>query len=172
MALRPSAALFAVPVLALLLGSTSGCDPEASELRSLDLAELPERFACDDVTAIAASADGSEALLIGIEDGLAAAALAGDAPIEAVYELPDPRLTVRWVAGSNVYDGHCGRVGQGTWRLDARRDAIAGTLSVRLSPNPEGGLTLDAALDELLLAGEHDWAVYSLTTELDSLPVD
>jgi hypothetical protein len=174
MALRPPLAVFAVPILALLLTSASGCDPEPSELRSLDLADLSERFACDDVTAIAASADGSEALLIGVEDGLVAAALAADGPIEAVYELPDPRLTVRWVAGSNVYGGHCGRVVQqdaGEWRLDARHDAIAGTLAVRLRAGADGSLVLDADLDELVLADEQQRTVYTLTTELDGLPV-
>ncbi len=149
MAFRPVSLVLAVPALGLLL--SLGCG-ESEQVRALDIAELPERFACDDVTVVAATPDGAEALLIGVEDGLAAAALESSEVVEAEYELPDERLTVRWVAGSNVYEGHCGRDNGSKWRLDDRRDAISGTIAVRVTPTPEGTLTFSARLDELLLA--------------------
>lgn len=169
---HPSMALMALPLLGLVL--SLGCD-DPEQLRSLDLAELPERFACQDVTVVAANLEGSEALMIGVEDGLAAAALASGEAIEAQYALPDDRLIVRWVEGSNVYEGHCGRDSGGKWRLDERREAISGTISVRITPDPEGKLTLSAQLDELLLVplDDADAPVYELeATHLDGLHVD
>lgn len=172
MAWRPPAAWSAVPLLGLLL--SAGCDTGDEQLRSLDLGELSERFACDDVTVVAATPDGSEALLVGVEDGLVAAAYTSNEVVEAVYELPDDRLTVRWVSGSNVYGGHCGREGAGAWRLDDRNDAIAGTLAVRLTPTADG-VVLSAEFDELVLAPSEalDHPVYVVAPgQLDGLTVD
>ncbi|MFO7561071.1 MAG: hypothetical protein R6X02_00380 [Enhygromyxa sp.] len=166
--LRP---LLVVPLLALALGV--GCD-DAEQLRALDLAELPERFACDDVTVVAASPEGSEALLIGVQDGLVAAARESGESVEAEYELPDDRLVVRWVSGSNVYAGHCGRDSGEQWQLDQRRDAIAGHIAIRIEPSPDGGLSVSASLDDLLLAPSRADAgpAYELsTTALEGLPL-
>lgn len=143
----------ALPVLGLAL--CLGCDLELDDdSYSLDADALSERFACADVTVVAANDDGSEALLIGVEDGLAAAALAGAAPIAAEYELPDERLTVRWVAGTNVYQGHCGRDSGEPWQLDHRLDAVAGHISVVVEPRPDGTLAVTAELADLLLEAD------------------
>lgn len=170
MASRPPWSLAAVT---LALALCSGCDDaEDDDVRALDLADLPERFACDDVTVVAAAIDGSEALLIGVEDGLAAAARKSGEVIEAEYTLPNERLIVRWVAGSNVYAGHCGRARGDAWKLDERSDAITGQLAIRITPHSDGRLMVSATLDELLLAPTHPGAgpVYELSTStLDGL---
>jgi hypothetical protein len=165
----PLSAMVATLALALL----PSCD-EAEELRALDLAELPERFACDDVTVVAATVDGREAFLIGVQDGLALAAHESGEPIEAEYQLPDPRLTVRWVAGSNVYAGQCGRDSGDEWRLDARSDAVSGHIEIRVTPEPDGTLSVSAKLDDLLLAPtDASGPVYELeATQLDRLPLN
>jgi hypothetical protein len=161
-----------LPLLLLGLVLSVGCD-DPEHLRSLDLAELPERFACNDVTMVAATVDGSEALLVGIADALAAKAKTSGEMIEADYELPDERLTVRWVAGSNVAQGQCGRDGGGTWRLDERREAVAGHINVRVIPEADGRLTLSASFDEILLESANTKATtYELTTHLDRLPLE
>jgi hypothetical protein len=138
-----------LPILGLVLGL--GCDGQA-DLRALDATDLPERFACGDLTMVAASPDGGEALLIGIDDGLAAEALASGEAVHAEYELPDERLTVRWVAGTNVYQGQCGRDSGESWQLDARLDALAGHIHVRVQPSSDGKLELRAQLDDVVLA--------------------
>lgn len=144
--------LLVLPVLALAL-FTSGCDDDDSEEYSdLDANALDERFACDDLTVVAAESTGSRALLIGIDDGLAASVLATGVPVETSYALPDERILVRFVEGNNVYQGHCGRDNGSEWELDERTDAVAGTVFVRLTPDGEGGLMLDAELGDLLLA--------------------
>ena len=165
--LRPPAWL-AIPALGLAL--SLGCDDPES-LRALDLAELPERFACDDVTVVAASVDGSEALLLGVEDGLAAAARESGEIVEAEYDLPDDRLIVRWVLGSNVYVGHCGRDSGEDWQLDQRSDAIAGHVAIRVEPVSDGSLIVSATLDDLLLAPSRSGGpIYELSsTALDGL---
>lgn len=166
----PLSALLAV--LALGLAPSLACD-DAQELRSLDLAELPERFACEDVTVVAATADGSEALLIGVQDNLALAAHESGALVEADYQLPDSRLTVRWVSGTNVYAGQCGRDSGEQWRLDERRDAVSGHIAIRITPELDGTLSVSAALDELLLApSDASGPVFELSaTQLDRLPL-
>jgi len=169
MAFRP---LLALPLLGLTL--IFACD-DPDQLRALDLDELPERFACADLTLVAATPDGSEALLVGIDDGLAAAARASGAPTEATYELPDSRLTVRWVAGNNVYQHQCGRDTGGSWRLDERREAITGQITVLISPAADGSLTLNATLDELVLApmSATETSTYELAlTELETLVLE
>lgn len=167
MAFRP---LLALPLLGLAL--LSACD-EPEQLRALDLAELPERFACADLTLVAAAFDGSEALLIGIDDGLAAAARASAVPVEAEYELPDPRLTVRWVAGTNVYQGNCDRDSGGSWRLEQRHHAITGQITVRISPTEAGALALGTTLEGLVLTpigSDDQTASYELApTQLETL---
>lgn len=170
MAFRPPSALLAIPALGLAL--SLGCD-DAEQLRALDLTELSERFACDDVTVVAASEDGSEALLIGVQDGLAAAARESGELIEAEYVLPDDRLIVRWVAGSNVYAGHCGRDSGEQWQLDQRSDAVTGHIAIRIAPELDGSLTVSATLDDLLLApsdASHG-PVYELETSELALPL-
>jgi hypothetical protein len=164
--------LLALPLLGLVLGLAACDDPE--HLRALDTDDLPDRFACDDVTAIAASPDASEALLIGIDDGLAAAALATEAPVHAEYELPDDRLTVRWVAGANVYEGHCGRNNGEPWELDARMDAFTGRVRVAVEPRADGGLALTAELFDVVLAEDGPWtADLALEpTRFNDLPID
>lgn len=174
----PFAASFAAPfaamvaALAFVLMSSSGCD-HAEQLRELDLAELSERFACADVTVIAAAEDGSEALLIGVRDGLAQTTYQTGEPSEGSYELPDPRLTVRWVTGSNVYAGECGRDTGQQWRLDQRRDAIRGHIAIQVTPERDGTLSVSASLDELLLAAsDDDGPLYELeATQLERLPL-
>jgi hypothetical protein len=168
---RSPLALLAIPLLGLAL--TVGCD-DADELRAIDLAELPERFACDDVTVVAASVDGSEALLLGVEDGLAAAALELGEIVEAEYALPDERLTVRWVSGSNVYAGHCGRDSGETWKLDQRSDAVSGRVAIRIAPNSDGSLSVSASLVDLLLAPSRAGAgpMFELSaTSFEGLPL-
>jgi hypothetical protein len=157
-------------MLALGLAPSLGCD-DAEELRALDLAELPERFACEDVTVVAATLDGSEALLIGVQDNLALEVHESGELVEAEYELPDPRLTVRWVAGSNVYAGQCGLDSGEQWRLDERRDAVSGHISIRVTPEQDGTLSVSATLEGLLLAPtDASGPVYELsTTQLDRL---
>lgn len=141
--------LTAAGVLALAL--TAGCvEPEA--LEDLDPSELDERFACDDLTVVAASRDAHSALLVGIDDGLVAATLATGQPTEELYELPDERLTVRWVSGSNVYQGHCGRDSGEPWALDERSDAVTGQMHVRVVPGPGKSVRLEAELRDVILA--------------------
>jgi hypothetical protein len=153
-----------LPILGLVLGL--GCDGEA-ELRGLDATELPERFACGDLTLVAASPSADEALLIGIDDGLAAEALESGAVVHADYELPDERLTVRWVAGTNVYQGQCGRDSGESWQLDARLDALAGHVHVTVEPRADGKLELRAQIDDVLLADD----VWLGATDLE-LPIE
>lgn len=148
-----------LPILGLVLGL--GCDGQ-DDLRALDAAELPERFACGDLTMVAASPDGGEALLIGIDDGLAAEALESGEAVHAEYELPDERLTVRWVAGTNVYQGQCGRDTGESWQLDARLDALAGHIHVRVDPRQDGTLELHAEIEDVVLADD----VWLGTTDL------
>lgn len=170
--------LLATPVLALVLALAGGCDAQGLDAESLDAESLDERFACDDLTVVAADPMGEEALLLGIDDGLAAAVLASGQPVEMEYALPDERLTVRWVEGSNVYLGHCGRDKGTPWELEERTDAVAGTLTVRLAPRPEGapkGLVLDAELSGVVLADDEGEAQLELEidqTELVGIPVD
>jgi hypothetical protein len=153
-----------LPILGLMVGI--GCDA-AQEMQPLDTIDLPERFACDDLTLVAASPDGDEALLIGIEDGLAAAALESGEVVQAEYELPDERLTVRWVAGSNVYRGQCGRDNGEAWHLDARLDAVSGHIHVLVDPRPDGQLDVRAQIDEVVL----DDGAWLVGTDL-ALPVE
>jgi hypothetical protein len=172
MALRtPLSAVLALLVLGL--APNLGCD-DAEELRAIDLAELPERFACEDVTVIAANDDGSEALLIGVQDNLALAAHESGELVEAEYQLPDPRLTVRWVAGSNVYAGQCGRDSGEQWRLDERHDAVSGHIAIRVTPELDGSLSVSAELEDLLLApADAGGPSYELSaTQLDRLPLN
>jgi hypothetical protein len=140
-----------LPILGLVLGL--GCDGQ-DDLRALDAAELPERFACGDLTMVAASPDGGEALLIGIDDGLAAEALGSGEAVYADYALPDERLTVRWVAGTNVYQGQCGRDTGESWQLDARLDALAGHIQVRVDPHHDGTLELHVEIEDVMLADD------------------
>ncbi len=139
----------------LTLVPSLGCD-DADEPRSLNLAELPERFACDDVTVVATTDDASQALLIGVEDGLAAAAYESGEFVEKVYTLPDDRLVVRWVGGNNVVEGRCGFEADGEWRLDERHDAVSGTIRVRLTPKLKdpNTLILSAQLDDMVFAAD------------------
>lgn len=153
-----------LPILGLVLGF--GCDA-AQEMSALDTVDLPERFACGDLTMVAASPDGDEALLIGIDDGLAAAALESGEVVHAEYELPDERLTVRWVAGTNVYQGQCGRDNGEAWQLDARLDAVSGRIHVRVDPGPDGQLELYAEIDDVVLDDE----VWLVGTDL-ALPIE
>jgi hypothetical protein len=171
MAFRPLPAVLAIPALGLAL--SLGCD-HSEELQSLDLAELPERFACDDVTVVAATADGSEALMIGVQDGLAAAAHESGEIVEGHYQLPDERLTVRWVAGSNVYAGLCGLDSGSEWQVHERRDAVTGHIAIRVTPDEHGTLSVSAELEDLLLAStDSDGPVYELAaTQLESLPLN
>jgi hypothetical protein len=141
-----------LPILGLVLGI--GCDAQEDDLRALDATALPERFACGDLTMVAASSDAGEALMIGIDDGLAAEAIASGEVVHADYELPDERLTVRWVAGTNVYQGQCGRDTGESWQLDARLDALAGRIQVRVEPREDGKLELHAELDDVVLADD------------------
>jgi hypothetical protein len=170
MAFRPLSAMLAIPVLMLAL--SLGCD-DSETMHALDLAELPERFACEDVTVVAATIDGTEALLLGVEDGLAQAAHESGEVVEAEYQLPDERLIVRWVAGSNVYAGQCGLDSGDEWRLDARRDAISGHITIRVTPEQDGTLSVSAVLDEVLLASsDAHGPIYELsTTHLERLPL-
>ena len=169
MAFRPPWVLLAIPALGLAL--SLGCD-DAEQLHALDLAELTERFACDDVTVVAASVDGSEALLLGVQDGLAAEARESGEIVEAEYQLPDDRLIVRWVAGSNVYAGHCGRDSGQEWKLVQRSDAVTGHIAIRIVPAPDGSLTVSAELDELLLAPTmSDGPLYQLSATELALPL-
>jgi hypothetical protein len=140
-----------LPILGLVLGL--GCDSEADQ-QALDATVLNERFACGDLTMVAASPDAGEALLIGIDDGLAAEALASGEVVHADYELPDERLTVRWVAGTNVYQGQCGRDNGESWQLDTRLDALAGHIHVRVEPREDGTLELRAELDDVVLGDD------------------
>jgi hypothetical protein len=151
-------------LLGLSLGL--GCDAEDG-LHALDADALPERFACGDLTLVAASEAGDEALLIGIDDGLAAAAAESGEVVIADYELPDERLTVRWVAGNNVYQGQCGRDNGGSWQLDTRLDAHAGHIRVRVEPHGDGGLEVVAHIDDIMLADD----MWMPGTEL-ALPIE
>jgi hypothetical protein len=160
----PRLALLVLPIVGLVLGI--GCDAEP-EMQALDTTHLPERFACGDLTLVAASPDGDEALLLGIDDGLAAAALESGEVVEAEYELPDERITVRWVAGSNVYRGQCGRDSGEAWQLHARRDAVSGHVHVLVDPGPDGQLDVRAQIDEVVL----DDGVWLVGTNL-ALPVE
>jgi hypothetical protein len=170
MAFRSPLALLAIPALGLAL--SLGCDDDSAQLQSLDIAELPERVACEDVTVVAATVDGSEALLIGVQDGLAATAHESGEVVEAEYELPDERLVVRWVAGSNVYAGHCGLDSGAEWQVDERRDAVTGHIAIRITPETDGTLSVSATLEDLLLAAEASGRVYELAaTRLESLPL-
>lgn len=153
-----------LPILGLVLGL--GCDAEA-DLRALDATDLPERFACGDLTMVAASPDGEAALLIGIDDGLAAEAIESGEVVHADYELPDERLTVRWVAGTNVYQGQCGRDSGESWQLEARLDALAGHVHVRVEPRADGKLELRAEIDDVVLADD----VWLAATALE-LPIE
>lgn len=166
--------LLALPVLALAL--VTGCG-EAAEFEALDLdaSELDERFACDDLTVVAASPDGERALLLGIDDGLAATVLSTGAPVEATYSLPDDRLTVRWVEGHNVYQGHCGRDSGMEWELDARNDAFTGEVAITLAPSTDGSLVLSAQLRDVVLSddeGEFEAELFIAATDLENIPVD
>jgi hypothetical protein len=149
-----------LPLLGLVLGL--GCDGE-DDVRAVDATALHERFACGDLTMVAASPDADEALLIGIDDGLAAEAIESGEVVHADYELPDERLTVRWVAGTNVYQGQCGRDSGESWQLDARLDALAGHIRVRVEPRDDGKLELHAELDDVVLADD----VWLGTTEIE-----
>jgi hypothetical protein len=144
----------ASPRLALLLlGLVLGCD-DAADMHALDTTDLPERFACGDLTMVVASPDGDEALLIGIDDGLAAEAVESGEVVHADYELPDERLTVRWVAGTNVYQGQCGRDNGEPWQLDTRLDALEGHIEVRIDPRPNHKLELHVEIDDVVLADD------------------
>ncbi|PRP91999.1 hypothetical protein ENSA5_52100 [Enhygromyxa salina] len=140
-----------VPALGLVL--SLGCD-DGDELRSLDASEFDERSACGDVTMVAATADGSEALLLGIEDELVARAHDQGEAVVADYELPDDRVTVRWAAGANVYQGHCGLDNGELWRLDARKDALVGHVFVRVEPTEDGALSLTAELADVVFVAD------------------
>lgn len=140
-----------LPLFCVFLGL--GCDDDGA-LRALDADTLPERFACGDLTMVAASPAGDEALVIGIDDGLAATAAESGEVVHAHYELPDERLTVRWVAGSNVYQGQCGRDNGGSWELDTRLDAVAGRIDVLIEPHGDGELELRAKIDDVVLADD------------------
>jgi hypothetical protein len=133
--------------IACSLGVFAGCDVEEGAMASLDAQALPEQFACGDVTAVAAAPDGSEALLIGIDDGLAESARDSDARIVEHYTLPDPRVTVRWVVGTNVYQGQCGRDLGGPWALDERLDALDGQVVVEVERGLDGELALHARIE-------------------------
>ncbi|NVB41890.1 hypothetical protein G6O69_28930 [Pseudenhygromyxa sp. WMMC2535] len=150
--------------LALFAGlSTLGCDLEDDELRALDLEVLDERFACGDVTVVAASPDGSEALFLGIEDGLAAELAAHGGVVEAHYTLPDDRLTLRWVTGSNVYQGQCGRSSDRPWHIDDRHEGAEGELTIRLEPGVQGEAAITAQFDYVLFVDtEEDEPSYEL----------
>jgi hypothetical protein len=141
-----------LPLLGVALGL--GCDEGRDDPLALDADALPERFACGDLTMVAASPAGDEALLIGIDDGLAATATESGEVVHADYELPDERLTVRWVAGNNVYQGQCGRDGGGSWQLDTRLDALAGHIRVRVEPHGDGTLGVVAEIDDVVLADD------------------
>jgi hypothetical protein len=156
----PRLALMMLPVLALVLGL--GCDA-AEDIHALDTTDLPEQFACGDLTMVAASPDGAEALLIGIDDGLAAAAVESGKVVHADYELPDDRLTVRWVAGNNVYQGQCGRDNGEAWKLDSRLDALGGHIHVRIDPRSDGKLELRAEIEDVMLADD----VWLVGTDLE-----
>jgi hypothetical protein len=147
---RLSTIVMALSLITLV--PTLGCDD--ADQRSLDLRDLPERFACDDVTVVATTEDASQALLIGIEDGLAAAAFDAGETVEAIYTLPDDRLTIRFVGGSNVVEGRCGHEAEGEWRLDERLDAVAGTIHVRLTPKSDDNLSFRAELHDLVFEAE------------------
>jgi hypothetical protein len=153
-----------LPILGLVFGL--GCDAD-QEMQALDTIDLPERFACGDLTLVAASPDGDEALLVGIDDGLAAAALELGEVVHAEYELPDERLTVRWVAGTNVYQGQCGRDNGQAWQLDDRRDAVSGHVHVLVDPRPDGQLDVRAQIDDVML----DDGAWLVGTDL-ALPVE
>lgn len=149
MAARAYQALFALALPALAV-SVTGC-VEDIQTADLDPEAYTERVACDDLTVIAATSDGSEALLLGIDDGLKAAVLDYGEPVSATYVLPDERLTVRWAVGSNVYLGQCGLDSGAPWRVDTVHDAIDGEIEVYLVPNPDGTVQLSAELEGLLL---------------------
>lgn len=154
-----------VALLACVFGLVA-CDPQP-EADSLETDALSERFACDDVTMVVAAADGREALLIGVEDQLAASAMSSDAPAVGEYELPDERVTIRWVSGTNVFQGQCGRDTGETWQLDERLDALTGRLTVIVEPDAEGRLRLVAAIEDLELVGEsHEVHIDAAALEL------
>jgi len=166
--------LFAASLLAFALALVAGCDDHA-DVEDLDASELAERFACDDLTLVAASKDGEHALMIGIDDGLVANTLASGQPTTITYELPDDRLTVRWVTGSNVYQGHCGRDSGEPWTLDARSDAVAGAMSVSLDPGPGPGLRLEAEVHDVWLAdddSDEELELYLDTASFAGIHVD
>ena len=152
----------------------AGC-AASDDLHELDLSDLDDRFACADLTVVAASGDGSEALLIAIEDELVTRAFTEGRVVEAAYSLPDPRVTVRWAQGSNVYQGHCGRDSETPWRLDARSEAVAGELHTRVELAEDGALRVSTVVEELLLAPPDDPAelVYAAgELDLDGLPLE
>ena len=140
--------------LALLAGSLAGCDEEDVEM--LDSTSLDERFACGDLTVVAADSDGSQALLLGIDDGLAAEVMAEGVVVVAKYQLPDERLMLRWVQGNNVYQGQCGHDGGAPWRVEERHDAIGGEIAVRLEPTADGHISVLASLDGVLFIDDYD----------------
>ncbi len=141
----------------------AGCDDAAVELgdeqQLAELDDLSERFACSDLTFVAASADGSEGLFLLIDDGLVAQTLAEAQPLEVEYELADERVELRWVSGSNVYAGHCGRDNGRPWKIDAVHEAREGRVVVELAPQSEGVPLLAIELEDVLLEplDDHDW---------------
>ncbi|GEM_PF-2678350 len=156
---RASLESFALPLLAACLAACvfTGCDdPDTPDPELLDMASVSEQAACDDLTVIAAHIDGNEALLLGIDDGLAAQALSAGEVVTAEYTLPDDRLTVRWAEGSNVYRGHCGLDNGEPWQVDAVFDGVRGTIAVRLVPHIDGSVTLSAEVEDLELGSLED----------------
>ncbi|EDM79072.1 hypothetical protein PPSIR1_10730 [Plesiocystis pacifica SIR-1] len=135
----------------------TACDEGGDDdLDVLDVNALDQRAACDDLTIVAARQDGSEALLIGIDDGLAAEVFAYGEQIETTYSLPDERVTLRWIAGTNVFQGQCGLDSGDSWSVDDRLDAIEGELHVRLAPHEDGTVGLVADIEQLVLAEKDD----------------
>lgn len=163
--------LLLLPLLAVaaLLG---GCDEDFAELRALDAETLSERAACDDITVVAASPDASEALLLGVDDGLVAEALAEQRVVHADYELPDDRLTVRLVEGSSVVQGHCGYQQLAEpWKVDRRHDAETGHVALRIEPHADGRVEVTAEFEGMLLESELDPPVVVEDLRLERLPL-
>ena len=138
--------------LALIATLLVGCDRSDSNFSpSPHVDDLSERHACADLILVAADAEASEGLFLTIDDGLVDQVVESGQPVVSRYQVGDDRIELRWVTGSNVYAGHCGLDSGEPWQVDSVEQAVAGEITVELTPSSEGPI-LTVELRDVMLS--------------------
>ena len=113
-------------------------------------AGLSEAGGCSDMVVYGYDAADTQAVLLVVDDGLVADAVASGMPVHAEYEATDPALTLEARAGQQVTAGECQDVPVPGVQVDETWRPTAGTVIVDVVPSGSEGVATVEFVDLVL----------------------